>query len=59
MLLRDMGMQDEDHKVQFYIILGYLVFFRILAYCTLKYRLTSELSNKIVYFAAKVVRQKE
>ncbi|KAH1027940.1 ATP-binding cassette subfamily G member 4 isoform X2 [Dendroctonus ponderosae] len=59
MLLRDMGMQDEDYKVQFYIILGYLLLFRILAYCTLKYRLTSELSNKIVYFAAKVVRQKE
>ncbi|KAL1505555.1 hypothetical protein ABEB36_005097 [Hypothenemus hampei] len=59
LLLKDMGMQGEDYKMQFYIILGYMLLFRVLAYCGLKYRLTSELSNKIVYFAAKIVRQKE
>ncbi|XP_066257383.1 ATP-binding cassette subfamily G member 4-like isoform X2 [Euwallacea similis] len=59
LLLKDMGMIGEDPRVQFSIIIAYLLLFRILAYCTLKYRLTAELSNKIVHFAAKIVRQKE
>lgn len=59
LLLKDMGMVGEDPKIQFSYIVGYLVLFRVLAYCTLKYRLTSELSNKIVHYAAKIVRQKE
>ncbi|CAG9762909.1 unnamed protein product [Ceutorhynchus assimilis] len=58
-LLKDMGMLEEDYKIQFYIILAYLVLFRVLAYCSLKYRLTSELRNTIVFYAAKIVRQKE
>ncbi|XP_066154170.1 ATP-binding cassette sub-family G member 4-like [Euwallacea fornicatus] len=59
LLLKDMGMLGEDPRVQFSIIIAYLLLFRILAYCTLKYRLTVELSNTIVHFAAKIVRQKE
>ncbi|XP_030767197.1 ATP-binding cassette sub-family G member 1-like [Sitophilus oryzae] len=59
LLLKDMGMETASSQIQLYAILAYTIFFRILAYCTLKYQLTSELRNKIVYLATKIVRQKE
>ncbi|XP_076274521.1 ATP-binding cassette subfamily G member 4-like [Rhynchophorus ferrugineus] len=59
LLLRDMGMLDENRPIQLYALIAFTVFFRILAYCTLKFQLTSELKNQIVYLAAKIVRQKD
>ncbi|XP_028140494.2 ATP-binding cassette subfamily G member 4-like [Diabrotica virgifera virgifera] len=58
-LLEDMGMSQNVPLHQFAYILGYTVLFRIIAYISLKYRMTSELRNKLVYYAAKIVKQKE
>ncbi|XP_060532601.1 ATP-binding cassette subfamily G member 4-like isoform X2 [Cylas formicarius] len=59
LMLKDMGMEGEDYKYQLLYILAFMVFFRITAYLTLKYRMTAELSNKIVYYATKIVKQNQ
>ncbi|VEN42428.1 unnamed protein product [Callosobruchus maculatus] len=56
-LMADMGMKGTLPEHQFYFILISLVLFRVIAYITLKYRMTSELRNKLVHYAAKIVKK--
>lgn len=58
-LMQDMGMDRTLPVYQFGYIMIFTVFFRIIAYLALKYRMTSELRNKLVYYATKIVKQKE
>ncbi|KAJ8949881.1 hypothetical protein NQ318_010515 [Aromia moschata] len=57
LMMTDMGMQNTHPAKQFAIIMGFMVFFRILSYMSLKYSMTSELRNKLVHYAAKIVRK--
>ncbi|CAG9854002.1 unnamed protein product [Phyllotreta striolata] len=58
-LMADMGMGGTKPSYQFAYIMIFTVIFRVLAYLALKYRMTSELRNKLVYYATKIVKQKE
>lgn len=59
LLMVDMGMGHQDIATQVYIITGFMVFFRVFGYIALKCRMNSEFSNKVVYLAAKIIRQKD
>ncbi|CAH0560095.1 unnamed protein product [Brassicogethes aeneus] len=56
-LMVDMGMANQNFHAQLLVILGFALFFRVFAYVALKYRLTSELSSKIMHVAYKVFRK--
>ncbi|CAH1160162.1 unnamed protein product [Phaedon cochleariae] len=59
LLMTEMGMPNSNPQLQFWYLLVSLVVYRVIAYLALKYRMTSELRNKIVHYAAKIVKQKE
>ncbi|KAJ8922854.1 hypothetical protein NQ315_007889 [Exocentrus adspersus] len=59
LIIRDMGMTDAKPPNQFIVVMGFMFFFRLISYLSLKYSMTSELRNTIVHYAAKIVRQKE
>lgn len=54
-LMKDMGMPAMDYTNQLGMVLLFMVFFRIISYVSLKLRLNTELSSKIVYYANKIV----
>lgn len=58
-LMEEMGMKGSSPEVNFLYICISLILFRIIAYISLKYRMTSELRNKLVHYAAKIVKQNE
>ena len=58
LLLRDLGMADATLWGQIIALLSFTVAYRIVAYLVLRYRLTSEFSNQILNYAAKILRHK-
>lgn len=56
-LLEDMAMAGHSIEYQVIIILFYCIFFRIIAYFALKYRMTSGVRNKIIHFVTKTVKK--
>ncbi|XP_056637989.1 ATP-binding cassette sub-family G member 4-like isoform X1 [Diorhabda sublineata] len=58
-MLKDLGMKGAISFEQFTYITIFTILFRLTAYMSLKYRMTSELRNKLVYYATKIVKQKE
>lgn len=58
LLLRDLGMSDVTSWGQIVAMLGFAVMYRIVAYLLLRYRLTSEFSNQILNYVAKILRHK-
>lgn len=57
LLMNDMGMAGGTPENQIYPIIIYAIIFRVLPFFALKYRMTSELRNKIVHFVAKTVKK--
>lgn len=58
LLLRDLGMHDQSYSAQLLGLCVFVVFYRFLAYMGLRYRLTSEFSNRLMIYARKILRQK-
>jgi hypothetical protein len=58
LLLRDLGMADTTTLGQILALLGFAVLCRFLAYFALRYRLTSEFSNQVLNYVAKILRHK-
>ncbi|KAF2900586.1 hypothetical protein ILUMI_05599 [Ignelater luminosus] len=53
-LLRDVGMADASYTLHVLGLIGYVIFFRLIAYLALRFRLTSELSRIIVNYISKI-----
>lgn len=58
LLLRDMGMADTTTLGQILALFTFAVIFRFVAYLALRYRLTSEFSNQVLNYIAKILRHK-
>ncbi|XP_023019227.1 ATP-binding cassette subfamily G member 4 [Leptinotarsa decemlineata] len=58
-LMADMGMANSKVENQLFFTLIMMIIFRVIAYVALKYRMTSELRNRIVHIAVKVIKQNE
>ncbi|KAJ9582805.1 hypothetical protein L9F63_022846, partial [Diploptera punctata] len=58
LLLRDIGMSDVTIFGQILALIGFSFVYRTVAYLFLRYRLTSEFSNQILNYAAKILRHK-
>lgn len=58
-LMRDMGLTGTTYLTQVCGVFGFMIFFRVSAYLALKYRLSSEFSTKIAYYATKIIHSKE
>lgn len=56
-LQADMAMIDQTPGYQLIVICAYGILFRIIAFFSLKYRMTSGLRNKIVDLVAKTVKK--
>lgn len=57
LVMFDMGMAGGKPRNQVYILILYTAVFRVLAFFALKYRMSSEMKNKIVHFVAKTVKK--
>jgi hypothetical protein len=58
LLLRDLGMADTTTLGQIMALLGFALVYRFVAYLALRYRLTSEFSNQVLNYIAKILRHK-
>lgn len=58
LLLRDLGMADSTTLGQILALLAFVVIYRFVAYLALRYRLTSEFSNQVLNYIAKILRHK-
>lgn len=58
-MMYDLGMINPDFSVQVIVIATFTFVFRMVSFLALKYRMTSEFSNKIAYYAAKIIKQNE
>ncbi|XP_026470958.1 ATP-binding cassette sub-family G member 1-like [Ctenocephalides felis] len=58
LFLRDLGMEQSVFYVQVIGLASFAVFFKIIAFSALRFRLTTEFSNKILNYIAKVLRRK-
>lgn len=58
LLLRDLGMADTTTLGQIVALLGFALVYRFVAYLALRYRLTSEFSNQVLNYIAKILRHK-
>jgi hypothetical protein len=58
LLLRDLGMADTTTLGQILALFGFAVIYRLVAYLALRYRLTSEFSNQVLNYIAKILRHK-
>lgn len=56
MLLKDLGMERATYTNQIIGLTVCIILFRVIAYLSLRYRLTAEFSNRILNYAAKVLR---
>jgi hypothetical protein len=57
-LLKDLGMADSTTLGQILALLAFAVVYRFVAYLALRYRLTSEFSNQLLNYIAKILRHK-
>jgi len=58
LLLRDLGMADTTTLEQILALFAFAVLYRFVAYLALRYRLTSEFSNQVLNYIAKILRYK-
>jgi len=58
LLLRDLGMADTTTLGQIMALFAFAVIYRFVAYLALRYRLTSEFSNQVLNYIAKILRHK-
>jgi hypothetical protein len=58
LLLRDLGMADTTALGQLLALFVFAVIYRLVAYLALRYRLTSEFSNQVLNYIAKILRHK-
>lgn len=58
MLVRDLGMEGEETAPQLVGVLFYFVFFRFLAFLSLRYRCTTEFSNQLLVYLTKIIKRK-
>jgi hypothetical protein len=58
LLLRDLGMADTTTLGQILALFAFAVLYRLVAYLALRYRLTSEFSNQVLNYIAKILRHK-
>ncbi|XP_068632466.1 ATP-binding cassette sub-family G member 1-like isoform X2 [Battus philenor] len=57
-LLRDIGMANETYYMQIVGLLVFIIIHRSLAYFVLRYRLTSEFSNKFLSYISKFLKHR-
>ncbi|KAG5880493.1 hypothetical protein JTB14_035204 [Gonioctena quinquepunctata] len=57
LLMTDMGMANVNKGYQFLGVLIFSVLFRVIAYMSLKFRMTSVLRDKIIRYALKIVKR--
>lgn len=58
LILRDLGMADTTTLGQIIALITFAVVYRFVAYLALRYRLTSEFSNQVLNYVAKILRHK-
>lgn len=58
LLLRDLGMIDDNYYFQILALFAFTVLHRVLAYYALRYRLTVEFSNKYIAYVSKLLKHK-
>ncbi|XP_073979305.1 ATP-binding cassette sub-family G member 1-like isoform X3 [Rhodnius prolixus] len=58
MLVRDLGMEGEETAPQLVGVLFYFIFFRFLAFLSLRYRCTTEFSNQLLIYLTKIIKRK-
>lgn len=58
LILRDLGMENDSYGVQVTGLLAFSVFFRVLAFLALRYRLTAEFSNKFMCYISKFLKHR-
>lgn len=56
LFLRDIGMDNSSYVIQVVALLLFCLLFRMIAFTALRYRLTSEFSNKILNYATKILK---
>jgi hypothetical protein len=58
LILRDLGMADTTTLGQIVALVSFALVYRFVAYLALRYRLTSEFSNQVLNYIAKILRHK-
>lgn len=59
MLVRDLGMAGESTLYNMIGLIGYLALFRIAAYFTMRFRLTTQLRSHIITYVHKIIKQRQ
>lgn len=57
-LLRDLGMANDSYGIQVAGLLVFTVIHRVMAYFTLRYRLTQEFSSKFMTYISKYLKHR-
>lgn len=58
MLLRDLGMEHDIYYMQIIFLLVFATIYRTIAYCALRYRLTTDFSNKFMVYISKFLKHR-
>ncbi|XP_013136906.1 PREDICTED: ATP-binding cassette sub-family G member 1-like isoform X1 [Papilio polytes] len=58
LILRDVGMANDTYYMQIVGLLGFIIIHRLIAYFVLRYRLTSEFSNKFMSYISKFLKHR-
>ncbi|KAL3266635.1 hypothetical protein HHI36_010798 [Cryptolaemus montrouzieri] len=58
-LMKEMGMNGSQYQNQIIGVVIFIFIFRVGAYAALKYRMSSEFSTRIAYYATKIINPKE
>lgn len=58
LIIRDLGMETDKYHIQILALLGFTVLHKILGYLFLKYRLTTEFSNRFMSYLSKVLKHR-
>ncbi|XP_034826923.1 ATP-binding cassette sub-family G member 1-like [Maniola hyperantus] len=57
-LLRDLGMANDDYGTQIAGLLGFTVVYRVVAYFMLRYRLTAEYKSRFMTYVSKLLKHR-
>ncbi|XP_028164905.1 ATP-binding cassette subfamily G member 4-like [Ostrinia nubilalis] len=58
LILRDVGMANDNYIIQVVALLAFTALHRLLAYFALRYRLTAEFSNKFMAYVSKFLKHR-
>lgn len=56
LFLRDIGMDGSSYAIQIIALFVFALIYRFIAFVALRYRLTSEFSNKVLNYATKIFK---